>query len=148
MGGEDEREGGALLYFHLTEPLPIQGAGREFPSPMRFLQMARPRPGSWIDIEKPFWWDVPVWVASGGVDSIGLVPIDTWRRFCAQGDGSCFIGVDGRAFPRDFAVFVRYHFDFVRRLPARFPIPPPLTLEALATFIHDARGRYRLEWRA
>ena len=27
----------------------------------------------WIDIEKPFWWDVPIWLASGKVDSIGLV---------------------------------------------------------------------------
>ena len=26
----------------------------------------------WIDIEKPFWWDVPAWLASGQMDSIGL----------------------------------------------------------------------------
>ena len=26
----------------------------------------------WIDIEKPFWWDVPVWLANGEIDSIGL----------------------------------------------------------------------------
>ena len=25
-----------------------------------------------IDIEKPFWWDTPVWLASGKVDTIGL----------------------------------------------------------------------------
>ena len=25
-----------------------------------------------IDVEKPFWWDVPLWVATGKVDSIGL----------------------------------------------------------------------------
>jgi hypothetical protein len=72
MGGEDEREGGALLFFHLPRPLPISGAGREFPSPMQFLKQARSTPGAWIDIEKPFWWDVPVWLASGEIDSIGL----------------------------------------------------------------------------
>src|SRR5262249_28810420 len=33
---------------------------------------ARRHPGAWIDVEKPFWWDVPVWVASGQVDSVGL----------------------------------------------------------------------------
>ena len=33
MAGEDEREGGALLYFNLDKPLPIQGSSREFPSP-------------------------------------------------------------------------------------------------------------------
>jgi hypothetical protein len=26
----------------------------------------------WIDVEKPFWWDVPCWLASGQADSIGL----------------------------------------------------------------------------
>jgi len=72
LAGEDEREGGALLYFNLNEPLPITGASREYPSPMTFLKQARRQPGVWVDVEKPFWWDAPVWVASGMVDSIGL----------------------------------------------------------------------------
>jgi len=72
MGGEDEREGGALLYFNLKEPLQITGATREHPSPMQFLAEARRHQGAWIDIEKPFWWDVPIWLASGEIDSIGL----------------------------------------------------------------------------
>jgi hypothetical protein len=72
LAGEDEREGGALLYFHLPRPLPITGALREYPSPMTFVEEARRQSGVWIDVEKPFWWDVPVWVASRQVDSIGL----------------------------------------------------------------------------
>jgi len=72
MAGEDEREGGALLYFNLKEPLPIASATREHPSPMTYLNEARQRPGVWVDIEKPFWWDVPVWLAGGQVDSVGL----------------------------------------------------------------------------
>jgi hypothetical protein len=72
LAGEDEREGGALLYFNLGRPLPVAGASREYPSPMKFVEEARKQPGAWIDVEKPFWWDVPVWVASGQVDSIGL----------------------------------------------------------------------------
>lgn len=72
MAGEDEREGGALLYFNLSEPLPIASAAREWPSPMTFLAMAREKRGAWIDVEKPFWWDAPVWFASGQVDSVGL----------------------------------------------------------------------------
>jgi hypothetical protein len=72
MAGEDEREGGALLYFNLPRPLAIAGASREYPSPMKFLEEARRFPGAHVDIEKPFWWDVPVWLASGQVDSIGL----------------------------------------------------------------------------
>jgi hypothetical protein len=72
MAGEDERGGGALLYFRLAKPLAVAGSSREYPCSMRFLQEARRHPGAWIDIEKPFWWDVPLWLASGGVDSIGL----------------------------------------------------------------------------
>ena len=72
MAGEDEREGGALLFFGLKRPLAITGSTREYPSPMKFVAAARKRKRVWIDIEKPFWWDVPVWLASGRVDSIGL----------------------------------------------------------------------------
>jgi hypothetical protein len=72
MAGEDEREGGALLFFHLKRPLLISEATREYPSPLEFVAQARKQPGVWIDVEKPFWWDMPVWVAAGAVDSIGL----------------------------------------------------------------------------
>lgn len=72
MGGEDERQGGALMFFNLDAPLTLAGASREYPSPMQFVLEARRHPAVWVDIEKPFWWDVPVWLASGQVDSIGL----------------------------------------------------------------------------
>lgn len=73
MAGEDEREGGALLYFGLNTPLNLKVEGREFPSPMQFVEQAKLRDSHvWIDIEKPFWWDVPTWVATGKMNSIGL----------------------------------------------------------------------------
>src|SRR5688572_27532475 len=72
MGGEDERQGGALLYFGLKRPLAIRGATREHPSPVTFLREARAHAGVHVDIEKPFWWDVPVWLSTGAVDTIGL----------------------------------------------------------------------------
>ncbi len=73
MAGEDEREGGALLYFGMPAPLDITKATREVPSPLRFVRQAREKnPKVWIDIEKPFWWDVPVWLASGQAQSIGI----------------------------------------------------------------------------
>jgi hypothetical protein len=79
MAGEDEREGGALMYFNRRTPLPLVGSTREYPSPVRFLEMAREEPGVHVDIEKPFWWDVPVWLATGKVDSIGLAHNHLWR---------------------------------------------------------------------
>jgi len=48
------------------------GSSREYPSPMKFVNQAREEGDVWIDIEKPFWWDVPVWLASKKIDSVGL----------------------------------------------------------------------------
>lgn len=71
--GEDEREGGALLYFGLKKPLDLSVQSREFPSPMNFVEQAHlANRQVWIDIEKPFWWDVPTWLASGEMNSIGI----------------------------------------------------------------------------
>jgi hypothetical protein len=70
MAGEDERGGGALLYLNLPKPFDITGSKREFPSSVKFLQQAPV--AAWVDIEKTFWWDVPIWLAHGGVDSIGI----------------------------------------------------------------------------
>jgi hypothetical protein len=39
---------------------------------MKFLAEARQHKGVWVDVEKPFWYDTPVWLASGMVDSIGI----------------------------------------------------------------------------
>src|SRR6185436_5004003 len=50
----------------------------------------RQNPNVWIDIEKPFWWDVPIWLATGQANSIGLAnnhmhrsgmyPNEAWGR--------------------------------------------------------------------
>jgi hypothetical protein len=73
LAGEDERGGGALLYFNAARPLDLaSGKEREYPSMCRFAELARQQTGVHIDVEKPFWWDTPVWVALGLADSIGL----------------------------------------------------------------------------
>ena len=70
--GEHERGGGALLFIGLKQPLPIVGSQYEYPPAMKFLRMAKEQANVWVDVEKPFWWDMPMWVASGKVDSIGI----------------------------------------------------------------------------
>lgn len=72
MAGKEERAGGALLYFNLNQPLDIRGARREYPSSMKFLAEAHKNTNVWVDIEKPFWYDTPLWLASGMVNSIGI----------------------------------------------------------------------------
>lgn len=104
MAGEDEREGGALLYFNLDKPLGLPGRTgqeREYPSPVKFLEEARQTPGVHVDIEKPFWWDVPVWIATGKVDSIGLANNHQHRDGMYEGEAW------GR--PRDTALYPSPH---------------------------------------
>jgi hypothetical protein len=79
LGGEDERNGGAFMYFNMTESIDITQAQREYPCPLHFIEQAKTQPDAWIDIEKPFWWDVPVALAYGYGDSIGLLNNHCWR---------------------------------------------------------------------
>ena len=105
MAGEDERGGGALLYFGLDEPLPIAGAEREFPSSAAFLRAAHhEHPQLHVDIEKPFWWDMPMWIASGMCDSIGVCHNHLWRDGVMDNeawgkprDGVLYPGIAGNA---------------------------------------------------
>ena len=88
MAGEDERGGGALIYLNLGRPLKIAGSSREYPSSMNFFHEASQHPGAWIDIEKPFWWDVPIWLASGRIDSIGLANNHMCRSMMYESEAS------------------------------------------------------------
>jgi hypothetical protein len=72
LAGEDERDGGALLYFNLDRPIDITGATTHHPSSLVFAREAFWRPVRWIEIEKPFWWDFPMWLAHDVGDSIGI----------------------------------------------------------------------------
>ena len=83
---------------------------------------------------------------SHGVDSVGLAPIERWRTILrrARKRGS-FVGVDEQRFPRDFAAFVRYHTD-LKKLPARYPMPEPLSLPWLDEFLDRTADCYPVRW--
>jgi hypothetical protein len=84
---------------------------------------------------------------SHGVDSIGLPSVASWRELLEHASiRSKFIGVDPAMFPRDFAVYARYHDDLLRTLPERYAIPQPLTLAQLDQFLHSHPRRYDVEW--
>lgn len=78
LGGEDERDGGALLFFGLDRPIDITAGRQHFPSSLGYAKEAKAA-GAWIDIEKPFWWDVPMWIAHGIGDSIGIANNHMYR---------------------------------------------------------------------
>ncbi len=71
LGGEDERGGGAILYHRMNQAIDITQGQREFPASTAYLRQAK-EAGCWAEIEKPFWWDTPLWLATGQIDSVGL----------------------------------------------------------------------------
>jgi hypothetical protein len=123
MAGRDRRVGGALLYFNLRQPLPIRGAQPEIPSSCDFLVMARRFPDVHVDMETPFSWDLPLWIASGMVDSIGLCNQHMQR------DGMLSSESGGK--PRDRLMFPEPHgngrwseFIYYRLLESGIRLPP------------------------
>jgi len=71
MAGAHARGGSTLLLFNLPKPLAWSGDG-EYPPSIRAAEAARRQDGGWVDLSKPFWWDLPMLVANGQVDSIQL----------------------------------------------------------------------------
>ena len=70
---EDERGGGALMFFNLNRvPYEMADDARWWPCAVSREPLAR-EAGAWVEAEKPFWWEVPIWMALADVDSLGLV---------------------------------------------------------------------------
>lgn len=69
---EDERKGGAVLMFSLNAPVDLGLAGEWYPPSFAYCRSAHER-GAIVDQEKPFWWEAPINVALGGVDTIGIL---------------------------------------------------------------------------
>ena len=84
---------------------------------------------------------------SHGVDSVGLPSAADWRALIEHASTrSKFIGVDPAAFPRDFAVYARYHDALLRIVPQRYPLPSPLTLAQFDQFLGINAHRYDVDW--
>src|SRR5262249_44992184 len=81
-----------------------------------------------------------------GIASIGLAHIGRWEKILARaGEHASFLGVDTRAFPRDFATFVRY-YDGMRAIPDRYPLPEVVSVTEFEEFLCQARSRYAVTW--
>lgn len=85
--------------------------------------------------ERPRFDEVGIMLFSHGVESVGLARAAEWLRL---GE---LIGVDPRAYPRDFGVFVRYHYALRKRFRARYPMPAPLPLAELEPFYDALQAR-------
>jgi hypothetical protein len=72
LAQEDERAGGAIMLFNLKEPILLKNVTRHCPSGFAYHERGLEQ-GAFVEVEKPFWWEAPVHVALGRVDTIGIV---------------------------------------------------------------------------
>jgi hypothetical protein len=72
LAGAWHRSGTELLLLNLPAPLRLPPAAAEYPPLLKYLSEARGKGELWVDASKPFWWDLPMLVAAGQIDSIEL----------------------------------------------------------------------------
>jgi len=86
MAGGRARAGTALLFFNLPEPLSLAGSlatgdpRGEYPPSIRFALKAHRHEGAWVEATRPYWWDLPMLVAAGQVDSIQVAHANLCRE--------------------------------------------------------------------
>jgi hypothetical protein len=92
MAGSVTRPGGEALFFHLPAPLKSPSDQEEYPPLAKYISDALHQPPLplgegkgegkeevWVDITRPFFWDMPLLVALGQVDSIQVAHSDICR---------------------------------------------------------------------
>jgi hypothetical protein len=91
----------------------------------------------YLDARPPF-DDLHLLLFQHGVEATGRTEADQWREVLARArrQGTT-LGADLDEFPHDFAQFARYS-DAFASLPARYPMPAPLSLEDLDRFLAQA----------
>ncbi len=108
-------------------------------------QTSADRLGNYLDGTKPY-DEIYLTLFSNGIRSLGLAEIEQWRSLLnrAQKRGQ-FLGVNEQTYPNDLASFVRHYTD-MKNLDGRYPMPKPLSLEQLDTFLKKADGQYPVQW--
>jgi hypothetical protein len=79
MTGSVSRAGGEALFFHLPAPLKTPDEQGEYPPLAKFINDAKEKEDVWVDLTRPFYWDLPLLLALGQVDSIQIAHSDICR---------------------------------------------------------------------
>jgi len=88
LAGIDARAGGSLLMYNLPEPLDLADAEKEFPPQQKTIVAAKRREGAWVDAQRLSSWDLPIWIACGGLDSVQLANSQLGRKTSAATEGN------------------------------------------------------------
>jgi hypothetical protein len=80
MAGSYRWTGGQLLLFNMAAPHTRVHAGPDYPSPLDYLNDAGKQTRPWVDVDKPFWWDLPMLVAHHRIDSLQVAHSHLCRK--------------------------------------------------------------------
>jgi hypothetical protein len=123
MAGAAVQPGTELLLLQLPSPLKLPPANAEYPPLVKQLVDTRAKGALWVDASKPFWWDLPMLIAAGQIDSIELAHSHICR------DSTINNEADGK--PRDRKRYASYRGDaqwsheiYFRLLECGLRIPP------------------------
>ncbi len=86
LAGAHACPGGSFTVFNLPAPLEPAPTSGEYPPPLVHLERAREHAGAWVDLTRPFWWDLPTLVAHGQIDSIQVAHSQLCRDRVIDGE--------------------------------------------------------------
>jgi hypothetical protein len=117
------QSGTELLLLNLPAPLKLSAINGDYPPIIELLLDARKKGSLWVDASRPFWWDLPMLIANGQIDSIEVAHAQMCRETVIPSEKP------GR--PRDRARYpdpwgnARWSLDvYFRLLEAGLRIPP------------------------
>ncbi len=88
FAGGESRAGGTALIFNLPQPLELPEFAPEYPSIVSTLHRAKQAdPHVWIDAPDAYAWDLPLWIAAGKVDSVGIANSHLGRAAMTNAEG-------------------------------------------------------------
>jgi hypothetical protein len=100
----------------------------------------------YLDSTEPF-DEIYLMLFQHGVESIGLPRKEQWQAILARAhERGAMLGLDMGEYPLDFGHFGRYDDALVNSTPARYPLPPSLTLDELDEFLDGAGERYAVRF--
>jgi hypothetical protein len=103
------------------------------------------RLAEYLDDRQPF-DDIVLSLFQNGVETIGQPPGEAWHEILDRArSGARYAGTELDEFPFDFAQFGKYD-DAIQRLPARYPIPGPLSPGELDEFLDEAGDYPGVSW--
>ncbi len=78
-------------------------------------------------------YEIYMMLFAHGTESVGLAPIERWRTLLKKARKANLRAWMEKRYPRDFAVFARYHSS-LQEIPGRYPLPEPLPLKVFSSF--------------